>query len=111
MVVLEMATGKPAWPNPAVATFKICATEEMPPVPDSLSPAAHDFLEQVCEGAGHDPSLSLSLPLATPRLPLSRPFPCMSHSLITIDLYFCFPVVCASASVATRACDQTRRRC
>ena len=58
MVVLEMATGKPAWPNPAVATFKICATEEMPPVPDSLSPAAHDFLEQVCEGAGHDPSLS-----------------------------------------------------
>jgi hypothetical protein len=51
MAVLEMATGKPAWPNPSVATFKICATEEMPPIPDSLSKAAHDFLELVRRGA------------------------------------------------------------
>ncbi len=47
MAVLEMATGKPAWPNPAVATFKLCATEEMPPIPDTLSADAHRFLELV----------------------------------------------------------------
>ena len=67
MAVLEMATGKPAWPNPAVATFKICATEEMPPIPDFLSADAHNFLELV---GVHSPRLragSLWFPHGSPQ--------------------------------------------
>ena len=47
ITILEMATGSPPWPNPAHAVYKICMTDELPPIPDELSPDAHDFLTLV----------------------------------------------------------------
>lgn len=44
MAVIEMATGKPPWSNPAHAVYKICMTDDLPPLPDTLSEEAHDFL-------------------------------------------------------------------
>jgi len=47
MTIIEMATGSPPWPNPAHAVYKICMTNELPPMPPDLSALAHDFLTQV----------------------------------------------------------------
>ena len=47
MTVIEMATGKPPWANPAHAVYKICMTNDLPPVPDHLSSVGADFLKQV----------------------------------------------------------------
>lgn len=44
MAVVEMATGKPAWANPATAVYKACFTDELPPLPETLSNDALDFL-------------------------------------------------------------------
>lgn len=46
MAVVEMATGKPAWANPATAVYKACFTDELPPLPDTLSDDALDFLSR-----------------------------------------------------------------
>lgn len=44
--VIEMATGKPPWSNyaPVAAMFQIASSKSPPPIPDSLSPEAKDFL-------------------------------------------------------------------
>ena len=46
MSIIEMATGKPAWPNPANAIYNICSTETEPPLPETLLDVAHDFLHR-----------------------------------------------------------------
>jgi len=48
-VVVEMATAKPPWgrmDNPIAAMRKIGMSSELPPVPDSLSPAARSFVSR-----------------------------------------------------------------
>ncbi len=47
MTIIEMATGKPPWANPSQAVFKICGTDELPPLPPTLSADAHNFLQRV----------------------------------------------------------------
>ncbi|CAM6050561.1 unnamed protein product [Sphagnum compactum] len=50
--VVEMATGRAPWAqiaDPFVALYRIGCTNEMPAVPDSLSPDAHDFLARCFE--------------------------------------------------------------
>lgn len=45
--VVEMATGKPPWSNfdnPVTAMYHIACTDEIPPMPPTLSSTAHDFL-------------------------------------------------------------------
>jgi serine/threonine protein kinase len=47
MAVVEMATGKPAWPNPSQAVYKLCATEEVPDPPACLSTVGQEFVSSV----------------------------------------------------------------
>lgn len=46
ITAIEMATGKPPWAHPAQAVYKICMTDETPPLPDGLSTEAQHFLRQ-----------------------------------------------------------------
>jgi serine/threonine protein kinase len=48
ITVIEMVTGKPPWPSPQQAMYKLCVTDEMPPLPHELSSEGHDFLKRVC---------------------------------------------------------------
>ncbi|KAG2491668.1 hypothetical protein HYH03_010037 [Edaphochlamys debaryana] len=46
-VVIEMATGRAPWYNfrdPMAVMFKVASTKELPPMPDTLTPYAKDFL-------------------------------------------------------------------
>lgn len=48
--VIEMATGKPPWMDDFTeqisAMYSIATSEELPPLPDTLSPSAKDFLSK-----------------------------------------------------------------
>eukprot|EP01018_Ginkgo_biloba_P025295 Gb_38997 [translate_table: standard] len=47
--VVEMATGRPPWSNisnPLVAMYKIACTDEVPEMPQTLSPQCRDFLDK-----------------------------------------------------------------
>ena len=41
ITIIEMATGKPPWPNGPNAIFKASCTEETPPIPDACVPCSH----------------------------------------------------------------------
>lgn len=45
-VVLEMMTGRPAWPNPALAMYQLCSTEHVPAPPPGASEECIDFLQR-----------------------------------------------------------------
>eukprot|EP01018_Ginkgo_biloba_P025297 Gb_38996 [translate_table: standard] len=50
--VVEMTTGRPPWSNishPLVAMYRITCTDELPEMPQSLSPQCKDFLEKCFE--------------------------------------------------------------
>eukprot|EP01029_Cantina_marsupialis_P026325 TRINITY_DN704473_c0_g1_i1.p1 TRINITY_DN704473_c0_g1~~TRINITY_DN704473_c0_g1_i1.p1 ORF type:complete len:676 (+),score=228.14 TRINITY_DN704473_c0_g1_i1:108-2135(+) len=46
VVIIEMATGSPPWPQAPHAIYKLCMTEDIPKFPEELSDDAHDFLAQ-----------------------------------------------------------------
>lgn len=46
MLVLEMCSGAPPWRSASVAVYKACMTDELPPMPESLSSQGRDFVEQ-----------------------------------------------------------------
>lgn len=46
MMTLEMAHGKPPYANPGVAIYKVCLTDELPPVPDTMSATGVDFINR-----------------------------------------------------------------
>jgi len=44
--VLEMCSGSPPWRSASVAVYKACMTDELPPMPESLSSQGRDFVAQ-----------------------------------------------------------------
>ncbi|GLJ08689.1 hypothetical protein SUGI_0093760 [Cryptomeria japonica] len=125
--VVEMATGKPPWGSslhPLAAMYRIGFTEELPEMPQSLSPQGQDFVEKCLRRdpgqrwtseqlLGHpflsqeeSPVIKEGL-LRAPETPI-RPFDLKDSESCSSDDYPCVPILKLPLTVSTAemgACD------
>lgn len=107
--VVEMATGRAPWAqitDPFVALYRIGCTDEMPAVPASLSPEAHDFLARCFERNPRRRWTSAQL-LEHPFLTAAAARPPSPPSVMRNPGFFTFksPPVCSSPSSVLPSLD------